>query len=726
MTKFAHPLDPTLTPLFEGGRIDAPQVCDNRTLFYNLLHVSEQPAVLEVAYRFIKQQLKPVQSTLSSDGSKSYHPDTFPNAFNAVVPDLTQPPRSDHYQALSPVVCTELAWLDNILQASTNQTPLALDLQALSLTLNQGVQANAFVQSQLLTTGMPLPEIHTWAFAQQPDIPAVLFDFAALQLALREFPRVFFPEILGFTFGYCQTAGLLGLLEPVFLQTRKPLLQAQLPVLLQIMREYIAYFPVAQEALWHRIQSGYGLYYQQTDRCLNQLQALEQSVRSTQQAVLALLERLRSRAIGHHANITLSDKSIDAWFAQSPFDGEGFLQALRQSAYIDQQHPANSRLFKLFEFNGPMFGVLNAHEQALLKSWGCAEDNIIDNKDRREGRLFYLPFTYTDRVRTRNQSSFVQSGQKSVAQLTRLNDRDWYYTLVNIDLFPSTLNAAKQRVHRLLKLIQLFNRSPFRHYSHQAFSDYIDAIYQREINAYQPLADSPRIAKSTYIWAIEQLAPTILTDGCWLQNIQQLKHRPTHTVGALLSKIYSDELGGGILVQNHPYIYQQLLNSIGLHLPPIHSRAFSQHPGFINSAFDIPNYLLAISRFPIAFLPELLGLNMAIELSGLGKDYLRLAQALKFYELDPRIVQVHISIDNIATGHAALAKQAIALYLDEILACSGEQVMQQHWQRIYTGYCSLAWVSRRFTFALVKSVLLKCLSNVLATCFKASLRIAFQ
>jgi hypothetical protein len=98
---------------------------------------------------------------------------------------------------------------------------------------------------------------------------------------------------------------------------------------------------------------------------------------------------------------------------------------------------------------------------------------------------------------------------------------------------------------------------------------------------------------------------------------------------------------------------------------------------------------------------------MAIELSGLGRVYLRLAEELKFWGINPAIVNVHISIDNVASGHAALAKKAIRLYLDEILAACGEAEMQKQWRRIYTGYRSLQIAGSRFKVALVINYLLK-------------------
>ncbi|NOT85464.1 MAG: iron-containing redox enzyme family protein [Methylococcaceae bacterium] len=742
MNKFAHPLAVNTTPLFDS---DAGSLeLDSRTLFYQLVHVSEHPAVLEPAYAFITQQCLMIKQFPMANFSSAYQPELIEEglnntAFKLTASGLNLKDLSTCLVQMSPVLLTETAILNNIVQAGTNQTALTVDLFSASLALNADDQTGAFLQANMLSNGKAIPSLHTWAFAQQPLIQNCLFDFGALQLALAQFPRVFFAEILGFSYAYCQAIGLLerayaqandNVALSQFLQARQHRLQAQLPALLKVIRDYLEDFPLQQTALWLRIQTGYWLYQQQTDCCYQQLQTQLAKPLSTQQALVVLLQRIIPNAIGHHGNIQLAGKSIDAWFASSPFDSEVFLQALKQSAYIDQQNPSNSRLLKLFEFKGPMFGVLNAADKGILKAWVCGEPTIIPAFEiiptlRRGSAAFDAPASHNagalrDEFPRRNVRTIITP----IPNYARLSNRDWYHTLVNIELFPAALNTAKQKVSKLLTLTRLFNRSPFKYYNHQNLNDYINAVYQQEVKAYQPLTAPPGISKQTYIWGIEQLAPAILTDGCWLQNISQLSYHPTQSIGALLFKIYADELGGGILTQNHPYIYQQLLGSIGLHLPPIHSREFSQHPGFIDSAFDIPCYLMAISKFPSAFLPELLGLNLAIELSGLGKDYLRLAQALTYYGLDPTIVNVHISIDNVATGHTALAQQAIQLYLDGMLANSGEAIMQQHWQRIYTGYCSLAAVGRRFKVALVTQGILKRLSRTFTSPFNSHLTVS--
>jgi hypothetical protein len=312
--------------------------------------------------------------------------------------------------------------------------------------------------------------------------------------------------------------------------------------------------------------------------------------------------------------------------------------------------------------------------------------------------------------RCRDQFNQQPSLQQTVTKLfpqhqlqkkyEKLSTRALYYYLINADLFPDVLATAHNKAGKCLKLSALFNPLPFKHYSHQQFDAYIENIYQTETGAYQPLQGKPKISKTAYIWGIEQIAPMILIDGVWLQHSLSLKNVSPEICDILFS-IYCDEIGNGQLQQNHCYIFRQLLDSLFIRVPPVHTEEFIKHPGFIDSAFDLPVYMLALSCFSTKFLPELLGLNMAIELSGLGKDYMRLVDEWNYWGIDSTIADIHISIDNYATGHTLLAKKAIQLYMDDILNRTGDaRMLDRHWRRIYTGYVSLRFVGGRFKLGL--------------------------
>jgi hypothetical protein len=413
-----------------------------------------------------------------------------------------------------------------------------------------------------------------------------------------------------------------------------------------------------------------------------------------------MLQEKAPYAFGHHSRIQLQGRSLDSWFAESPFDAESFLAALKQSAYIDLERPRTSALFKFFEFNGPMFGVFDEHEKQLFENWllaeiaGRQEPAAATPAPVPQSEIFARPLP-------------VPGKYDAETRYEKLSSRELYYYLLNAELYPEVLPVAKRKAQALLRTAGLLKRLPFERYEHRRFDAYLKSVYDREIQKYRPLEGAPKFSADTYRWGIEQFAPAILTDGSWLQHSIRLNYYSNRDIGKILYRIFCDEVGHGKLEQNHPVIYRQLLESLDILLPPIHTKAFIEHPGFIGSAFDLPVYLMSIAAFPNAFLPELLGLNLAIELSGLGRLYMSLEEGLQYWGIDAGIVKVHISADNFASGHAAMAKRAIQAYLDEISACYGDAQMQRHWRRIYTGYASLGTASLRFLAALVSRHFLK-------------------
>jgi hypothetical protein len=133
--------------------------------------------------------------------------------------------------------------------------------------------------------------------------------------------------------------------------------------------------------------------------------------------------------------------------------------------------------------------------------------------------------------------------------------------------------------------------------------------------------------------------------------------------------------------------------------------AFIAWPGFSAALFDLPAYLLAISQFPRTFLPQILGLNLAIELSGLGAFYMSVVDEMRYLGVDPSIVSVHLASDNLASGHAALAREAVMMYLDGVGSDFGQEELDRHWRRVSLGYASLRIVPRRaFAVLLIRAL----------------------
>ena len=675
---------------------------DGRHLFYQLNQPINDQNIISRAYAFVAQGLKDAEQLYSPLIIENYSVENLASLKVSTIKSLseqllTQDNLLECIKKTAAISLTQPCWLQNVSQISCSQTITAVQLTSIYLQLTQKEKGRLglgdLYNALLLSTGTKIPALHSHGYSQQTDINPEIFDFATTQLALSRFPRVLFPEILGFTLAYCQMPTLIEICFPdqklpsPFFKQRQQTVDKQLMPVAECIADYLDLFPQQQQLLWRRIQQGFWLFQLQMQRCRDQLNnTLAQSL-SPRQAVAKLFQQKTVAAIGHHHKIQLQGVSLEQWFAGMPENSQALLQALKQSDYVDSQKPLDSPLLKLFGFKGPMFGVFDEAELLVLQNWLThgLNDKATFSKGKAEQRVTSIP---------------PQAHEQPQRNYAKLRNRELYYYLVNADLFPDVLPMAKAKAGKLLQLSALFNPLPFKHYSHQQFDAYIENIYQTEVSAYQPLQGIPKISKEAYIWGIEQIAPMILIDGCWLQNSLALQHISPE-ICKILFGIYCDEIGNGQLEQNHPYIFQQLLDSLSIQVPSVYSAEFIKHSGFINSAFDLPTYMLALSCHPTAFFPELLGLNMAIELSGLGKSYMHLVDEWNYWGIDPSIANLHITIDNYASGHTFLAKKAVQLYMDDVLKRTGDvKVLDKYWRRIYSGYASLRFVGERFKLSL--------------------------
>ncbi len=186
-----------------------------------------------------------------------------------------------------------------------------------------------------------------------------------------------------------------------------------------------------------------------------------------------------------------------------------------------------------------------------------------------------------------------------------------------------------------------------------------------------------------------QLAPLTLIDGSWLQGFTDIALASSR-VGAPLFETYWDELGNGQLALNHPRIYRDNLADMGVTLPPTASYAFAHDPRLREESLRLPVYWLCLGKLPVTFRAEILGMNLAMELSGVGGSYRSARRFLQHYGYSTRFVDIHNTIDNVSTGHSAWAADAIDSYLRTHPSRSDPRRLAAEWHRVRVGYESLA------------------------------------
>lgn len=153
----------------------------------------------------------------------------------------------------------------------------------------------------------------------------------------------------------------------------------------------------------------------------------------------------------------------------------------------------------------------------------------------------------------------------------------------------------------------------------------------------------------------------------------------------MLFHVFVEEVGEGKADEHHANIYRNLLTAMGISAPPVESLEFTNWDRLEDESFDVPTLWLAISCFPRHFLPEILGLNLAVELAGVGGPYMEARDTLRRFRYPSLFVDVHNAADNVTAGHAAWATKSIKLYMDNVAKREGPHHMDRVWHRVWSG-----------------------------------------
>ncbi|HEX3784793.1 MAG TPA: iron-containing redox enzyme family protein [Pseudonocardiaceae bacterium] len=421
-----------------------------------------------------------------------------------------------------------------------------------------------------------------------------------------------------------------------------------------------------------------------------------------------IFSRARQAAV-YHARYQLAGRPLAEWFADVDAGPRPFLDALASSRLIRPGRPDQSPLVGgLIGEKGPMFRVFTDNEVAVIRRWisGLPEDGSVPpsenpsenpSEDRREDR----PDSGHDEL-VEAQRSWHRQGQHIPGRATVAPQvgeagkpesvRAAFHTLLNRADSTGIRRFAHGYATRWLTRSQFGlagaeQQIPRRWDRESGLRGWLEAEHDRHSEQFSG-QDVAIPSRAELIESTLQLAPLIMIDGGWLQGFTDYR-LASSPAGQFLFRTYWDELGNGDCELNHPRIYRNLLRQMGHELPPIESREFAAWSGFLDRSFALPVYWLSISRFPQTFQPEILGLNLAMELSGVGGSYRTARIALRKYKFSTQFVDLHNTIDNVATGHSAWAADAIDNYMAEIPSILGQGQENQTWDRIRVGYRSL-------------------------------------
>ncbi|MEL7628621.1 iron-containing redox enzyme family protein [Pectobacterium aroidearum] len=389
-------------------------------------------------------------------------------------------------------------------------------------------------------------------------------------------------------------------------------------------------------------------------------------------------------AYGYHQKSTVLKCPFDDLMKN---DIVTFTKELKETKWFHGSTPNEMPFFKyLVDFNGPMFKVFNNQEIKNIKKW--ATSTSLSREETKEEIKFEIE------IKPPHQNISKYRKEKKIRKVffDLMNSEDHFFLDWHSEVFVDDwlINVKKQ-----IKSI------PFTVYDESELDLWFLNKTKLQIDDYQQGRINLNKTREEVIDEAVHLSPMILLDGAW---INQFSHPALidDDIGEILYEIYSDEIGNGYNRKNHPIIYRNLIYSMGITLPDIASSEFSESDLFDDEDFYVPVYWLSISRLPQKYLPETLGLNLAMELSGVGGAYNQARDELKKYGFDSLFVDLHNSIDNAASGHSAGALNAIKIFMRRHTNKNNPVLTKILWERVWTGYLSLTPPKASIFFPIIK------------------------
>lgn len=340
--------------------------------------------------------------------------------------------------------------------------------------------------------------------------------------------------------------------------------------------------------------------------------------------------------------------------------------------------------------------IENAVDNLYLWATNYSGDMDMVNDWKKMGFVVNNEFEWFDTVEEKTRRNLIRI-EKDRSKYDGKSFRDYFYYLMNIQDFPDFIPYAKVIVNDVLltaknitdaiDIFDINHPESFVPYSKETFNAKMEEIYEilRE-QAAGALGWRTDRNRELAIRRIYDNAVFNQTDGAWLRFIANAG--TIDKVNSLLFEVWSDEIGNGNPALHHGNLYTNLLESLGIYLPPINSRNYADNPAIDESGFIAPVFQLAISQHSEFFYPEIIGMTLFLEW-----EVLSLVPGIKRTEylgLDAHFWQMHVGIDNPTHGHGAKAKEAVEIYLDRILKESGQAAVQSEWKRIWNGFVAFA------------------------------------
>lgn len=563
----------------------------------------------------------------------------------------------------------------------------------------EGKERGHRYRSILGAAGLSLPALH--GLAEDDRLCDSDFEPACIALLMGHCGPPLLPEILGFH----AAKSVLGIPAPLArLLSVSSFNEDEQSVL---ARECLLALEQEGRCEWARVFSGAQLCVESENRWLTSLLHIRPS--SVQERMEKIVKSRARYAYGFHGRVQMEGGAFDRWLLEG--DAGSILRKLAASKHIVPGRPEDSTfLTQSVQFGGPMFGVFNDSEIQTIHEW------IASLKDQSSWeRKTAQTSTHAGAPSDSGMDSGIEIFWKDAGHSAQPSLPVLYRQLLNAEQYPEAAEWGRAYVRSILaktehrvsdKKLRCEKLLP---YNGNTLKAWVDRRIHEQVHKKLPVSGSlmgNALSRKDVVWALTQLAPAALVDGGWLHGMFGANQSPQ---SILLFEIYRDELGSGIVRQHHGNIMKKTLAEAGVLLPEAHTAEFCAFADFCPAAFAMPAYWLSISENYREFFPELLGLNLAVEMAGVGQGYQAAVDALRVHKIDPYFFVLHNTIDNAFQGHTHLSVAAIERWIDSLPLQSGSVEFGLLWKRVWSGFFSYQTASRPLSYALARRFGLKIL-----------------
>lgn len=588
----------------------------------------------------------------------------------------------------APAGLSDGAWLRGWVQSSTVETDVGMPLlKQLMLRFGDPGTSEPYADryATLLRSAGIVPEVITrWEWDEALPSSQLSYEHALLGLCLGLFPNTLGSETLGFNL-WMTELGPCPLLARLtgHLRERGASLRYFDRYDTQQQRElsWLAIERAFSEAsdpavLGERIARGFLAAQRSYARW--QLAMLGRNVPlSARDFVLEGIRRKARFAAAHHSDIRLGACSVQSLIQGGPEQHEELLDRIAASRLIRAGDPDRSPFMKhSLSIDGPMFDAFTPAEKHDLREWIAGLPQA--ERARRRAEPVALEGEYGP------PQDLEQLGAYALARYAPLSMSDLYYRIVNADLFPPValfcrafITGVLAKVSHALDTDERLNSREPPPYSERCIAEIVAKQHEKNVSSRGRNAD--RAGASAQLEAAREYVGAIF-DGCWLQGFVDVRRAVLEEYGWLF-RIYASEHGDGNMQWNHCRIFRHEFAVLGpdIMLPKNDPRLYQLFDVGIGSVAK-----LAIALNTQHFMPEILGLNLGIEASGVGGEYFERwksarQRGLKWEALATRL---HNSIDNYADGHTKWSLAAVQSFMRRTREAAPAEVAS-NWHRLW-------------------------------------------